>query len=87
MANQINQAMKTEAVTREQVMELARILPLEKLVRWYEYGLFIQSYPLAIPAAQASEADEAQLRQEFGAWEAASDEDWLKLEQKLAEVA
>ena len=29
---------------------------------------------------------ELQLMQEFESWEAASDEDWLKLEGKLAEV-
>lgn len=33
-----------------------------------------------------SQNDELQMKQEFESWEAASDEDWLKLERDLPEV-
>jgi hypothetical protein len=79
--------MQTEVVTREQVIELAKQMPVEKLVRWYEYGLYIQSHPLAVPVYEPIELDdEASLMEEFAAWEAASDEDWLKFENNLEKV-
>jgi len=72
-----------QTVTRKQVIELAKIMPLEKLMRWYEYGLFIQSRPTNMPEVGLLEDDEQLLIQEFAEWEAASDEDWLKLEHDL----
>jgi hypothetical protein len=75
-----------QTVTRKQVIELAKMMPLEKLIRWYEYGLFIQSRPLSVPEVEISEEDEQLLMQEFAAWEAASDEDWVKLERDLIEA-
>jgi hypothetical protein len=79
--------MQTEVVTREQVIELAKQMPAEKLVRWYEYGLYIQSHPLAVPDYEPIELDdEALLMEEFAAWEAASDEDWIKFENNLEKV-
>jgi hypothetical protein len=65
--------MTERTVEREKVIELAKTMPLEKLASWYEYGLFIQS---------CAELDD-DLRQEFAHWEAASDEDWLKMEEKI----
>jgi len=57
-----------------------RKMPIEKLVNWYEYGLFIQAHPtFTLMQDRATEA-ELQLLDELAAWEAASDEDWLKLE-------
>lgn len=78
--------MQIETVTREKVIELAKMMPPEKLVRWYEFGLFIQSHPLILPAVGAAEGDESLLKEEFAIWEAASDEDWLKLEDMMAQV-
>jgi hypothetical protein len=73
--------MQVQNITREQVVELAQTMPLVKLIRWYEYGLFIQTSPLTVAAQQPlSEADA--LQQEF----AASDEDWSKFEELLAEM-
>lgn len=82
----ISQGIIENVVTRERVIELAQNMPSEKLLRWYEYGLFIQASPLTIPATEAVNEDEAGLWQEFADWEAASDEDWLKLENSLGEV-
>jgi hypothetical protein len=65
--------MTERTVEREKVIELAKKMPLEKLTSWYEYGLFIQS---------RVELDD-DLRQEFAQWEAASDEDWLLIEEKI----
>lgn len=77
--------MKTKTITRDQVIRLAQTMPQHKLASWYEYGLFIQLHaPLG--AASASEPiEDAELAEELAAWEAASDEDWLKTEQMLAE--
>lgn len=77
--------MKAQTVTREQVVALAKAMPGEKLATWYEYGLFIQSHPVLRPASDV-EAD-ADLAEEIAAWEAASDEDWLKIEQMIPETA
>ncbi len=57
-------------VEREKDIELAKTMPLEKLVSWYEYGLFIQT--------RADVDDD--LAREFAQWERASDEDFLELE-------
>lgn len=82
----VNQAMIENVVTRERIIELAQSMPSEKLLRWYEYGLFIQKSSLTTSPAEAVHEDEAGLWQEFADWEAASDEDWLKLEDSLGEV-
>jgi hypothetical protein len=74
-------------ITREQVISLAAHMPLDKLASWYEYGLFILAHPTLIPAADDSGVDEVELQAEWKAWEAASDEDWLKLEHQIAEAA
>lgn len=74
-------------VTREEVINLVNQMPLEKLVSWYEYGLFIQSQPVRVAPSTAADEEEAALQHEFSAWETASDEDWLMLEDKLAKVA
>ncbi len=39
-----------------------------------------------ISLSSLSQDDELQMKQEFASWEAASDEDWLKFEGKMAEV-
>ena len=39
-----------------------------------------------ISSSRLSHNDELQMKQEFESWEAASDEDWLKLEGKMSEV-
>ena len=38
-----------------------------------------------LSSVEAVDADETELWQEFSAWESASDEDWLKLEDRLDE--
>lgn len=78
--------MKTQTITREQVVALAMSMPSEKLASWYEYGLFIQSYPSFMPALQVVDEAEADLQAELAAWEAASDEDWLAFEQQMQEA-
>ncbi|MEZ4708735.1 MAG: hypothetical protein R3A44_16115 [Caldilineaceae bacterium] len=83
---QTNSKMSVSIITREQVIELVRAMPMEKLVRWYEYGLFIQSHPLLIPEPQQDLDDDELLEQEISEWESASDEDWLKLEHSLDEA-
>jgi hypothetical protein len=75
-----------ERVTREQVMSLVRAMPPEKLARWYEYGLFLQSHPLFMPELASFEENNAELQSELAAWEAASDEDWAAFEQRLIEA-
>jgi hypothetical protein len=73
-----------QTVTLEQVIELAQTLPDEKLTSWYEYGLFIQSR--IGEQSGPSEDDEAEaFRREMAAWDAAADEDWLKMERLLEE--
>lgn len=79
--------MQTQVITREQVIELAKKMPIEKLVNWYEYGLFIQAHPRFTLRQERSTEAELQLLDELAEWEAASDEDWLKLEAGLSEVA
>ena len=78
--------MQTQIITREEVINLVNQMPLEKLVSWYEYGLFIQSQPVHVAPPTAADGDEADLQREFSVWEAASDKDWLTLENRLAEV-
>ena len=70
-------------VPRKQVIELAETMPVEKLARWYEYGLFIQAHPLVMPVSETAEENEMLLMRELAVWEAASDEDSLKLESML----
>ena len=75
--------MQTIVISREQVIELAKKMPLEKLGHWYEYGLFIQARPLTVSTGKIGVEDERLLTQEFAAWETASDEDWLNFEDSL----
>lgn len=77
-------AMKTQTITREQVVALAMTMPLEKLISWYEYGLFIQEHPIFTTTVDDQEAE---LQAELAAWEAASDEDWRAFEQQMQEGA
>lgn len=84
--------MQPQVITREQVIDLVRKMPSEKLGHWYEYGLFIQSQPLYVaPAVIVDEItpyeNKVQLHAEFALWEAASDKEWVAFENKLAEVA
>ena len=72
------QIRKTE-ITRQQVIELAKTMPVEKLVSWYEYGIFIQSKPVL------ELSDDSELTEEFREWEAASDEDQLLIERMIGE--
>ena len=62
-------------ITRQQVIELAKTMPFEKLANWYEYGIFIQS------KSAAKLSDDSELAEEFKEWEAASNEDHLRIEQ------
>jgi len=39
-----------------------------------------------ISSSSLSQNDELQMKQEFESWEAASDEDWLKLERDMADA-
>ena len=39
-----------------------------------------------ISSSRLSQSDDLQMKQEIESWEAASDEDWLKLEGKMTEV-
>jgi hypothetical protein len=66
-------------ITREQVIELAKMMPVEKLAAWYEYGISIQS------KSPAELSDDSELAEEFGEWEAASDEDQLRIERMTEE--
>jgi len=75
--------MPLQTVTRIEVIELAKTMPMSKLVSWYEYGLFIQSRPRMVVSPEAKE--DAELMEEFAMWEAASDEDWFAFEEMLAE--
>ena len=75
--------MVTQTVTREQVIELAKTLPSEKLASWYDYGLFIQTRAETPVTEQLD--DEAALREEFAMWDAASTEDFLAFERRLEE--
>jgi hypothetical protein len=59
----------TPTNTREQVGELAKALPEEKLASWYE----------------APENDEAALARGFAMWDTASEEAWDKVERTLGE--
>ncbi|RIK41649.1 MAG: hypothetical protein DCC55_11240 [Chloroflexi bacterium] len=80
-------ATNTQIITREQVIALAMNMPLEKLASWYEYGLFVLSRPTFVPATKDEITNDAELQAELAAWEAASDEDWLKLEQQMTEAS
>lgn len=81
-----DQPLRSTVITRERVIELAREMPPEQLLRWYEYGLFIQASALTLPATEAVDEEENELWLEFAAWERASDEDWLEFENSLDEV-
>ncbi len=63
-----------QQITDEKVLALAKELNEEKLADWYEFGIFLK---------ERSKRNE--LAEEFAEWEAASDEDWLKFENELAE--
>lgn len=52
--------MQKEVVSREEVIELAKKMAPEKLARWYELGLFIES-------RAAAALDNAQLMAEIAA--------------------
>ncbi len=65
-------------ITRQQVIELAKTMPVGKLVNWYEYGIFIQS-----KSADKLSGD-SDLMKEFKEWETASDEDQLRIEHMIA---
>lgn len=78
--------MRTQTITREQVVALAMRMPPEKLISWYEYGLFIQNHPIFTTANEVVDEAEIDLQTELAAWEAASDEDWLAFEQQLQEA-
>lgn len=49
-------------VTREEVINLVNQMPLEKLVSWYEYGLFIQSQPVRVAPSTAADEEEDALQ-------------------------
>ena len=76
---------ETQSLTRQQVIALAKKMPIEKLAIWYEYGLFVQSHPLITPTLETANEVYADLDEEITAWNSASDEDWLKMEQRLVE--
>jgi hypothetical protein len=78
--------MKTQTITRKQVVDLAMTMPPEKLTSWYEYGLFIQNHPIFTAASEFIDETEIDLQTELAAWETASDEDWLAFEQKVQEA-
>lgn len=78
--------MNTQMITRKQIIALAMSMPPEKLVSWYEYGLFIQNHPLFTAAIEPLDEMDADLQTELAAWDAASDEDWLALEEQLQEA-
>ncbi len=65
---------------REQVIVLAKTMPIDKLVSWYEYGLFIQSRCQNILSDKITQNDDSKLMDEIQQWEAASDEDALLFE-------
>lgn len=75
--------MNTQTITREQVIALAMRMPREKLISWYEYGLFIQNHPTFTAAVEPVDEMDEDLSTELAAWEAASDEDWLAFEEQL----
>lgn len=65
--------MAVRTIEREKVIELAKTMPLEKLISWYEYGLFIQT---------RVELDD-DLNRELAQWEQASDDDWLEMQKTI----
>ena len=77
--------MRTQTITREQLVDLAMRMPQEKLSSWYEYGLFIQNHPIFTTVGEVADETEIDLQTELAAWEAASDEDWLDFEQQFAQ--
>jgi len=76
----------TQKISREQVIALAMSMPQEKLMSWYEYGLFIQDHPVFTAASESVDEMDADLQAELTAWNAASDEDWLAFEEQLQEA-
>ncbi|MEE4355780.1 MAG: hypothetical protein V2I97_04875 [Desulfococcaceae bacterium] len=72
-------------ITREQVIALAKIMPIEKLTSWYEYGLFIQFRTQNNFSDKIFQNDQAELMKEIAEWEAASDEDALLFEHMIKE--
>jgi hypothetical protein len=59
--------MNRQMITREQVIALAMRMPREKLISWYEYGLFIQNHPVFTAAIEPADAMDADLRAEIAA--------------------
>jgi len=87
--------MYKQTITRQQVIDLALTMPLEKLTSWYDYGLFIWERPLsqvietsntAQLTTNTSLAMDSDLADEFSDWEAASDENWVAFEKELEEM-
>jgi hypothetical protein len=79
--------LNTQTITREQVIALAMSMPLDQLAAWYEYGLFMQIRPGLVPIPENKSDSERELQAALAAWEAASDEDWFRLEQQRAKAA
>ncbi len=73
-------------ISREQVIALAKIMPIEKLAIWYEYGLFIQFHAQNISSEKSIPEDQSELMKEIAEWESASDEDGLRFEDMIKEV-
>ncbi|MBF0200955.1 MAG: hypothetical protein HQK66_06530 [Desulfamplus sp.] len=74
----------TPKITREHVVRLAKIMPIEKLASWYEYGLFIQFHTQNIFLDKILQ-DETELMKEITEWESGSDEDGLRFEHMIKE--
>ena len=73
---------KKHKIIFDQIIELAKAMPMEKLDAWYKYGLFIQ-YDLSNMLIDTTLNEMAQLEHEFNEWEAASEEDSFQFEQML----
>ncbi|SLM32746.1 hypothetical protein MTBBW1_80084 [Desulfamplus magnetovallimortis] len=71
----------TFKITREQVISLAKTMPVEKLTSWYEYGLFLQFRNISLDRGDENNKDS--LVKELSEWEAATDDDFLKFEHML----
>lgn len=77
------------SITREQVIELAQAMPSEKLMSWYQFGLFLhtrQDESALLQEGIQTDGDGADLFDELAAWEMASANDLLAFEAKLLEA-
>ena len=72
-------------ITRDQVIALAQIMPVEKLASWYEYGLFIQFRTQNMFSDKILQDYKSELMKEFAELESASDEDALRIERMIKE--